>query len=121
MKQLNRLIFVCGLLILTMSLPTSAQTPKKAAKPVVQTAKVLISQQGYEPGSLNFRRGVPAKITFLRTTEKTCGTEIVIPGYGVNRPLPLYEKVVVSFTPKKSGEFGFTCGMNMMHGKIVVQ
>ncbi len=123
MKKLNKIAFTLVtsiLFVLALSLGASAQTHRKSVKHRTQTAKVLITANGYEPGSLNLRRGVPARITFLRTTEKTCGTEIVIPGYGINRPLPLGEKVVVSFTPKKSGDIGFTCGMNMMHGKIVV-
>ena len=28
---------------------------------------------------------------------------------------------VVSFTPRKTGEVGFACGMNMMRGKIIVR
>jgi plastocyanin domain-containing protein len=121
MKKLSMRALTIALFVLAISFTASAQTKKKSTKPKTQTAKVLISENGYEPGSLKLKRGVPAKITFLRTTERTCGTEIVIPAYGVNRPLPLNEKVVVSFTPKKTGEFGFTCGMNMMHGKMVVQ
>jgi plastocyanin domain-containing protein len=27
----------------------------------------------------------------------------------------------VEFTPQKSGEFTFTCGMNMLRGKLVVE
>ena len=121
MKYLISLIFTSLLLVFAISATASAQTAKKAAKPRTQTAKILINEQGYSPGSFKLRQGVPAKITFLRMTDRTCGTEIVIPEYGINRPLPLYEKVVVSFTPKRSGEFGFTCGMNMMHGKVVIQ
>jgi plastocyanin domain-containing protein len=112
------MIAVC---VLALSFAASAQTHRKTGKSKVQTAKVLINEQGYAPGSLNLRKGVPAKITFLRTTERTCGTEIVIPAYGINQPLPLNQAVLVSFTPKKTGEFGFTCGMNMMHGKLIVQ
>ena len=123
MKKLFRTILIAAvstMFVMALSTAASAQSTKKAVKPKTQTAKVIINEMGYAPESLNLRRGVPARITFLRTTDKTCGTEIVIPAYGINRPLPLYEKVVVSFTPKKSGEFGFTCGMNMMHGKLVV-
>ena len=109
------------MILIGSAIAATAQSTKKSAKPKTQTAKVLISEKGYEPGSLNLRRGIPAKITFLRTTDRTCGTEIVIPAYGINKPLPLYEKVVVSFIPNKTGEFGFTCGMNMMHGKLVIQ
>ncbi|CAN5635276.1 cupredoxin domain-containing protein [soil metagenome] len=120
MKFINKTVLSIGLIVLAFSFAGSAQTTKKAAKPKPQYAKVLISEKGYEPGTLKLKRGVPAKVTFLRTTENTCGTEIVIPAYGINKPLPLNEKVVVSFTPKKAGEFKFTCGMNMMRGKLVV-
>jgi len=57
----------------------------------------------------------------VRQAEGTCGTEIVIPEYGVKRALPLNKPVVVAFTPNKSGEFSFKCGMAMLRGKIVVQ
>ena len=116
-----RTIFVSSLIALVVSITASAQSTARSSKPKTQTAKVLISEKGYEPGSLKLKRGIPARITFLRTTDRTCGTEIVIPAYGINKSLPLYEKVLVSFTPTKTGEYGFTCGMDMMRGKLVIQ
>jgi plastocyanin domain-containing protein len=64
---------------------------------------------------------VPAKVTFLRTVENTCATEVVFADYGINRSLPLNQPVVISFTPSKAGEFAFTCGMNMHRGKLIVR
>jgi plastocyanin domain-containing protein len=64
---------------------------------------------------------VPAQITFIRKVEETCGRDVVIPAYGVNRPLPLNTPVVIQFTPKKSGRFKFTCGMDMLRGALVVR
>jgi plastocyanin domain-containing protein len=29
--------------------------------------------------------------------------------------------VVIEFTPTKSGDIAFACGMNMLHGTIIVQ
>src|SRR5215469_14480986 len=91
---------------------------KKASD--VQMAKVTVNAQGFQPSSLTLKPDVPAKITFLRTTDQTCGTSVVIPDYKVQKDLPLNQPVVVEFTPKK-GTFGFACGMYMMQGKIVVQ
>jgi plastocyanin domain-containing protein len=59
-------------------------------------------------------------VTFVRKTEDSCGQVIVIPAYGVHRDLPLNQPVTVTFTPRKSGTFNFTCGMNMLRGKIIV-
>jgi hypothetical protein len=86
-----------------------------------QTAKVVVSEQGYEPAKVTLRAGIPARITFLRTTDKTCGTEVVFPSLGIKRALPLNEPVLIQFTPATSGDIAFACGMNMLHGTVVVQ
>ncbi len=96
-----------------------AQTGK--SKPKLQSARIEISENGYRPDSIKLRRGVPAKLTFIRTTDATCGTEIVIPNYAINKALPLNVPVVVNFNPRRSGEFAFTCGMGMLRGKLVVR
>lgn len=90
-------------------------------KPKAQTARVIVTEQGYKPDSIRLRRGIPARVTFVRQAEGTCGTEIVLPEQGIKRALPLNKPVVVAFTPNKSGEFSFTCGMGMMRGKVIVQ
>ena len=81
----------------------------------------MVNEQGYEPAKVTLRAGVPARLTFLRTTDKTCGTEVVFPSLNIKRALPLNEAVVIEFTPAKSGDIAFACGMNMLHGTIVVQ
>ena len=30
-------------------------------------------------------------------------------------------RVVIEFTPAKSGDIAFACGMNMLHGTVIVQ
>ena len=84
-------------------------------------ARVLVSEKGYEPARLTVQAGVPARITFLRTTDKTCGTEVVFPSLNIKRALPLDEPVTIEFTPAKAGEVAFVCGMNMLKGVVVVQ
>ncbi len=86
----------------------------------LQEATVKVTEKGYEPAELKLRLGVPARLTFVRETDATCGTEVVFPEYDIERALPLNERVVVEFTPQKSGEFGFTCGMKMLKGKLVI-
>jgi membrane fusion protein, heavy metal efflux system len=112
-----------------LGLRPSDSTPSSAAQPAsnqpadgkVQGAKVLVTETGYEPAKLTVRAGEVARITFVRTTDKTCGTEVVFPSLSIRRALPLNEPVIVEFTPKSSGEIGFVCGMNMLRGTVVVQ
>jgi len=91
------------------------------SSPGVQAAKIVVTQKGFEPDRVSLRAGVPARLTFVRTTDQTCGTEVVIPSLSVRRALPLNESVVIEFTPSKSGEIAFACGMNMLKGVVVVQ
>lgn len=121
MKYIVKTAVTASMFVFAFAFAASAQTTRKNVKPKTQFVRVVINEQGYSPGSFRLRKGVPARVTFLRTTDKTCGTEIVLPAYGINRSLPLDQSVSVSFTPKKTGEFGFACGMNMMHGKIIVR
>jgi len=86
-----------------------------------QTAKVLVTEQGYEPAKVTLRAGVPARITFVRTSDKTCGTEVVFPSLNIKRALPLNEPVVIEFTPATSGDIAFACGIDMFHGTVVVR
>jgi plastocyanin domain-containing protein len=95
--------------------------PDAGAKPRVQTARIEINAQGYQPATFKLRRGVRARVTFVRTTDATCVRDIVLPDISVRRELPLNEPVVVSFTPKKRGSFTFVCGMNMMRGELIVR
>lgn len=91
------------------------------AKPRMQRATVKITERGYEPVSLKLRRGIHARVTFLRTTDQTCAKEVVLPDFGIRRALPLNQPVVITLTPTRKGEFSFTCGMNMMRGNLIVQ
>ena|ERR1051326_649035 len=116
MKRLSIILPLIGALIAIAGFAIAQQ--KKAAD--TQTAKVTITVQGFQPSSLNLKADVPAKITFLRTTNDTCATSVVIPEYKIEKELPLNQPVVVELTPKK-GSFGFSCGMSMFQGKVVVQ
>jgi len=87
----------------------------------VQDAKVIVAEQGFEPAKLTVRAGTRMRITFLRTTDKTCAKEVVFPSLNIRSPLPLNQPVAIQFTPKIAGEIGFVCGMNMLHGTIVVE
>jgi len=101
------------------TLRTESSPP--AAVPEPQSGKVLVTENGYEPAKLTLRKAQPARITFVRTTDKTCGMEVIFSSLNIRRPLPLNEPVIIEFTPKTSGEIGFVCGMNMLRGTVVVQ
>jgi len=97
--------------------PTSAPSASQFSG---QEAKILVTEQGYEPEKVTLRAGTPVRLIFVRTTDKTCGTEVVFPSLDIRRALPLNQPVAIEFTPKASGEIGFVCGMNMLRGTLVI-
>src|SRR5690606_17121481 len=42
--------------------------------PDVQEATIIVGDTSFEPSRLSLRVGVPARLTFTRTSEKTCAT-----------------------------------------------
>lgn len=76
---------------------------------------------GYSPEVIVISKNKPVKLNFFRKDENSCLEEVVLPDFKVRKRLPLNEKVEIEITPKKTGEFGYSCGMNMFHGKIIVR
>ncbi|OGH23708.1 MAG: hypothetical protein A2958_03025 [Candidatus Levybacteria bacterium RIFCSPLOWO2_01_FULL_38_13] len=75
---------------------------------------------GYSPEVIEVSKGKKTKINFLRKDPSGCLEEVVLPDFNIRKFLPLNQKVTVEINPKEKGEFKFSCGMNMFHGKIIV-
>lgn len=82
---------------------------------------IAIVPAGFQPSTITVKQGSAVKLTFLRKTDKTCGKEVEFPDYKITKALPLNEPVLIELPAAKSGTVRFTCGMNMLEGKIVVQ
>jgi hypothetical protein len=63
------------------------------------TVVVTVTDKGFEPSRVSVQEGQPARITFRRTTDNTCATEVVFPSLNIRRALPLNEDVEIEFTP----------------------
>lgn len=94
---------------------------QKSAARKVQTVRISLTERGYQPETFRLKRGVPARIIFIRKTEDDCGKEVVFPAYNIKRKLPLNKPVTIRFTPRKAGSFSFICGMDMLRGNVIVQ
>ena len=76
---------------------------------------------GYSPEVITVPLGKTTRLNFLRTDPSSCLEEVVIGDFHVRKTLPLNEKVSIDITPKKAGEYAYSCGMGMFHGKIIVE
>lgn len=80
----------------------------------------MVTDHGYEPSTVWFRPGIPARLTLVRTSDRTCGTEVVVPSLNIHRTPPLNQPVDVDFTPARE-DIEFLCGMAMLKGTVVVK
>ncbi len=76
---------------------------------------------GYNPEVIVVRKGRPVTLNFLRTDPSSCLEEVVLGDFKVRKFLGLNQTSPVIITPRKAGEFVYSCGMNMFHGKIIVK
>jgi len=83
------------------------------------TADIKV-EGGYTPNVISIPKGKTTKISFTRRDPSSCLEEVVLPDFKIRKYLPIGEKITVEITPKQAGEFVYSCGMNMFHGKIIV-
>lgn len=76
---------------------------------------------GYSPEVISIPAGKTTKLNFIRTDPTDCLEEVVLGDFKIKRHLPLNQKVTVEIKPEKKGEYRYSCGMNMYHGKIIVR
>ena len=86
----------------------------------VQEANITVTDASFDPQRVTLKAGVPARLTFTRTSDKTCATAVVFPTLNIRRDLPLNQPVVIEFTPARAGDTTFACGVNMLKGVVAV-
>jgi len=116
------LTFVVVLYVgLTVDTGSPRNTPSASETRRPRDGTVLITEQGFEPATLKAPAGRRAHLTFLRTTEHTCATEITFPSLNIRKSLPLNQPVTVDAPMPASGALAFECGMKMLKGTVVAQ
>lgn len=89
---------------------------------VVKKNSVDITVEGgYSPSVISISKDQQTTINFFRKDPSSCLEEVVLPDFKIRKYLPLHKITSIQITPKKIGTFEISCGMNMFHGKIIVQ
>lgn len=80
----------------------------------------IIVEGGYQPEVISVQKGKTTKLNFTRKDSNSCLEEVVLGDFKVRKTLPLNQKVTIEIRPEKVGEYIYSCGMGMFHGKIKV-
>lgn len=76
---------------------------------------------GYSPDVIIVQAGQPVRLNFYRTESAACSEQVIFPDFQKQATLTPYKTIPIEFTPEKSGEYAFQCGMGMLHGKLIVE
>jgi len=81
----------------------------------------ILVRGGYTPATIRVAAGREVELTFDRQETSSCSEEVVFPDFGIRKFLPANEKTTLAFTPPKPGTYEFTCGMSMLHGRVIAE
>ena len=76
---------------------------------------------GYSPDVIVVKENQPVRLNFYRDETASCSETVVFSDFGIAKDLPPFKTTPIEFTPDKTGEFNFVCGMNMLRGKLIVE
>ncbi|MAT05884.1 MAG: copper-translocating P-type ATPase [Acidimicrobiaceae bacterium] len=98
--------------------------PKQARRAAlvdgVQEVRVIV-KGGYSPDLIRVRQGVPLRLIFDRQEAGDCTSRVVFPDFAASKSLPAFGTATLDLTPDRAGRFDFACGMNMIHGSLIVE
>jgi heme/copper-type cytochrome/quinol oxidase subunit 2 len=104
---------------------TSQEIPKievdvtKESKPLV---KMEVTTQGYTPNVIRVKKGVPVELEIKNPLDSSnCISTFMIPDFNINNVNLKTGTTKLTFTPDKSGEYMFSCGMQMFKGTVIVE
>ncbi|MBB1244298.1 heavy metal translocating P-type ATPase [Streptomyces durbertensis] len=86
----------------------------------VQRVRVTV-RGGYSPDRIRVREGTPVELVFDRQEAGECTSRVVFPDLRVSAGLPAHTTTTVRLAPDRPGRYPFACGMNMIHGTLLVE
>lgn len=113
-------LLATALLIWLFLMPKSrGETIRADTRRGMQEIRVVV-KGGYSPSAIEVTAGVPVRLLFDRRESGECSSHVVFPDFGIDKTLTAFSTTPVQFTPDTAGTYEFACGMNMLHGSLVV-
>jgi sulfite exporter TauE/SafE/plastocyanin domain-containing protein len=99
--------------------PVSSSAPQDEPDPTVQTVITTVSPNSYSP--VTVKRGLPVRWIIRATAEdlNECNNALAAPAFGLETKLSAGD-TILEFTPSATGEFPFSCWMDMIKSTITV-
>lgn len=103
------------------TISAAMETPVGKKEHSVKPQIVKITVDGsYSPDVVHVKLGTPVQLQFHRVEDSECTEEVVFEELHLRKKLPAFKTTTITITPKELGEISFSCGMAMVHGKLIV-
>ena len=99
---------------------SKTKSQKAQVKQGIQEVDIVVDG-GYTPDRIEVTAGEPVKLNFYRQDASSCLEQVLLPDFNKALDLTLNETTSVEIVPERSGEYTFTCGMNMYRGVVIVE
>ena len=120
---MQALIAIIVALAVTVAVLWFFFAPRKAFRARVDNGvqeAVVEVKGGYSPAVIEAEAGLPLRLIFDRKEDGECSSHVVFSDFGVDLVLPPFRTTTLTIHPDRPGEYGFACGMNMLHGTLRV-
>lgn len=120
---MQALIAIIVALAVTVAVLWFFFAPRKAFRARVDNGvqeAVVEVKGGYSPAVIEAEAGLPLRLIFDRKEDGECSSHVVFSDFGVDFALPPFRTTTLTIHPDRPGEYGFACGMNMLHGTLRV-
>ncbi len=81
---------------------------------------MILVKGSYTPDVIEVKAGVPVRLNFRREESAACTEMVVFPDFDRAARLPEGQTVPIDLLPQHPGEYGFSCQMGMVRGRLVV-
>jgi uncharacterized protein len=79
-----------------------------------QRMSMKVVDLDYTPHLFTVKQGIPVKWWIDASQAAGCGRILLAPELGIQKVLSGNSTTLITFTPRRPGEYGFNCGMGMM-------
>jgi len=85
----------------------------------VQNVDIVV-RGGYSPNLVRVTAGTPIRLRFDRQDNSDCTSRVVFPDFRKSASLAPFATTTMDLVVDEPGQYAWACGMNMLHGTLVV-
>ena len=94
--------------------------PRAAQQANNGSIDIVVANGIYKPDVIEVKRGATVTLNFRRDDASPCAEQVIFHGLDISETLPIGTIKSITLTPQQSGDYRFTCQMQMYQGTLKV-